>query len=51
MEGEMMLYALGVAVAALLGAGAGAYLHYRYGSSVKRVADLVAGVVGQAKSK
>ena len=51
MEGEVMEYLIVAGVALLVGLGGGAYLHYRYGKQVKRVADIVGAAVEQAKSK
>lgn len=44
-----MEYAILALASALLGAGGGAYLHYRYGASVKRVADIVKAAAAEAK--
>ena len=44
-----MEYVILAVASALVGAGGGAYLHYRYGASVKRVADIVKAAAEQAK--
>jgi hypothetical protein len=48
---EYLVYA-GLALASHLAAlGGGAYLHYRYGKQVRRMAEIVGAAVEQAKSK
>jgi hypothetical protein len=48
---EYLVYA-GLALASHLAAlGGGAYLHYRYGKQVKRIAAVAAAAVEAAKSK
>lgn len=51
MEGEVMEYLIVAAVALLAGSGAGAYLHYRYGSKLRYVEAVIKSAVEQAKSK
>jgi hypothetical protein len=47
---EYLVYA-GLALASHLAAlGGGAYLHYRYGRQVRRVAEIIDAAVEQAKS-